>query len=110
MYQGAYTGKILWVDLTKREARREPTDPELARLFIGGAGFGIKLLYDMVPPGTDPLGPDNVLIFAPGPLTGTDSPCSSRMTVTGRSPATGAASVPPARPAGRRARPGRARG
>jgi aldehyde:ferredoxin oxidoreductase len=90
MYQGAYTGKMLWVDLTTREARSEPTDPGLASRFVGGAGFGIKLLYDLVPPGTDPLGPDNVLIFAPGPLTGTDSPCSSRMTVTGRSPATGA--------------------
>jgi len=90
MYKGGYAGKTLWVDLTRQEAKSEPTDPELARLYMGGAGFGIKLLYDLVRPGTDPLGPDNILVFAPGPLTGTDSPCSSRMTVTGRSPATGA--------------------
>jgi aldehyde:ferredoxin oxidoreductase len=62
----------------------------MARLFLGGAGFGVKLLYDLVPPGTDPLGPDNVLVFAPGPLTGSGSPCSSRIAVTGRSPLTGA--------------------
>jgi len=90
MYRGGYTGNILWVDLTRKEGRVEPLDPELARLYLGGAGFGIKMLYDLVPPGADPLGPDNVLIFAPGPLTGTDSPCSSRITVTGRSPQTGA--------------------
>lgn len=56
---------------------------------MGGAGFGVKLLYDLVQPGTDPLGPSNVLVFAPGPLTGTSAPCSSRITVTGRSPLTG---------------------
>jgi aldehyde:ferredoxin oxidoreductase len=90
MYSGGYTGKTLWIDLTTKEIRDERTDPELARLYIGGAGFGIKRLWDLVPAGTDPLGPDNVLIFAPGPLTGTESPCSSRLTVTSLSPATGA--------------------
>ena len=59
-------------------------------MFLGATGFGIKLLYDHVKPGTDPLGPDNILVFAPGPLTGTDSPCSSRMAATARSPLTGA--------------------
>jgi aldehyde:ferredoxin oxidoreductase len=90
MYAGAYTGKTLWVDLTKQETKIEQTDPQMAQEYLGGAGFGIKMLYDLVKPGTDPLGPDNVLVFAPGPLTGTDSPCSSRLTITGRSPATGA--------------------
>lgn len=90
MYSGAYTGKTLWVDLTKKEATVDQTDQKLAEQYLGGAGFGIKLLYDLVKPGTDALGPDNVLIFAPGPLTGTDSPCSSRLTITGRSPLTGA--------------------
>lgn len=90
MYDGAYTGKTLWVDLNKQETRIEKTDPDLVQQYLGGAGFGIKLLYDLVKPGTDPLSPENVLIFAPGPLTGTDSPCSSRLTITGRSPQTGA--------------------
>lgn len=90
MYQSGYTGWTLWINLSNKEAKAERTDPELARLFIGGAGFGVKSLYDLLRPGTDPLGPDNVLVFAPGPLTGTASPCSSRITVTGRSPLTGA--------------------
>lgn len=89
MYQGGYTGRTAWIDLTKKAASIEPTDHELTRLFMGGAGFGVKLLYDLVQPGTDPLGPSNVLVFAPGPLTGTSAPCSSRITVTGRSPLTG---------------------
>ena len=62
----------------------------MARDFIGGAGFGIKHLFDEVKPGTDPLGPDNKLVFAPGPFTGAGVPCSSRMAVTGKSPLTGA--------------------
>jgi aldehyde:ferredoxin oxidoreductase len=90
MYKGAYTGKTLWVDLTNQKAEIKKTDPNLAIMYLGGAGFGIKLLYDLVKPGTDPLGPENVLIFAPGPLSGTSSPCSSRLTITGRSPQTGA--------------------
>jgi aldehyde:ferredoxin oxidoreductase len=90
MYKGGYTGRTAWVDLTKREVEIQATDTELTRLFLGGAGFGLKLLYDHVKPGTDPLGPDNILVFAPGPLTGTSSPCSSRMIATARSPLTGA--------------------
>lgn len=90
MYTGGYTGQVLWIDLTNKQATIEPTVPELARLFLGGAGFGVKTLYDRVLPGTDPLSPQNTLVFAPGPLTGTSSPCSSRITVTARSPLTGA--------------------
>jgi aldehyde:ferredoxin oxidoreductase len=62
----------------------------MAKKFIGGAGFGIKFLFDEIKAGTDPLGPDNKLIFASGPLSGTNVPCTSRMSVTGRSPLTGA--------------------
>jgi aldehyde:ferredoxin oxidoreductase len=90
MYTGGYAGKTAWIDLTHGDVKVERTDPELARLYMGGAGFGIKLLYDHLEPQKDPLGPQNVLIFAPGPLTGTDTPCASRITVTGRSPLTGA--------------------
>jgi len=90
MYKGGYTGNTAWIDLTIKEAKITRTDPELVKLYMGGAGFGIRLLYDNVKPNTDPLGSDNVLIFAPGPLTGTDAPCSTRLTVTGLSPLTGA--------------------
>jgi len=90
MYKGGYTGKSLWIDLTKKTSEITPTDPELARLYMGGTGFGVKLVYDLLSPGIDPLGPENYLVFAPGPLTGTSAPCTSRITVTGRSPLTGA--------------------
>jgi aldehyde:ferredoxin oxidoreductase len=57
--------------------------------YIRGAGFGIKYLYDEVPASTDALGPENKLIFASGPFSGTTVPCASRMAVTGKSPLTG---------------------
>lgn len=90
MYSGGYAGKILRIHLSNETSREEPLPEELARDFIGGAGFGIKYLFDEVAPGIDPLGPDNKLIFAPGPFTGAGVPCASRMAVTGKSPLTGA--------------------
>jgi aldehyde:ferredoxin oxidoreductase len=68
----------------------EDLPQETARDFIGGAGFGIKYLFDEVKGGTDALGPDNKLIFASGPFSGTTIPCASRMAVTAKSPLTGA--------------------
>ena len=93
MYSGGYAGKILRINLTNKTSTEEPLAEQMARDFIGGAGFGIKYLYDEVKPGTDALGPDNKLIFAPGPFTGAGVPCSSRMAVTGKSPLTGAVGV-----------------
>jgi aldehyde:ferredoxin oxidoreductase len=90
MYKGGYTGKILRINLTDQIAREEKLPMEIAKDFIGGAGFGIKYLFDEVPAGTDPLGPDNKLIFSPGPFSGSTIPCASRMAVTGKSPLTGA--------------------
>ncbi|MBM4276510.1 MAG: aldehyde ferredoxin oxidoreductase family protein [Deltaproteobacteria bacterium] len=88
MYQGGYTGKILRINLTDKTIKEEKLPLEVAKDFIGGAGFGIKYLFDEVKPGTDPLGPGNKLIFAPGPFTGTTIPCASRISVTGKSPLT----------------------
>jgi len=65
----------------------------MARDFIGGAGFGIKYLFDEVKPGTDPLGPENKLIFAPGLLLELAFLSASRMAVTGKSPLTGAVGI-----------------
>jgi aldehyde:ferredoxin oxidoreductase len=90
MYKGGYTGKILRINLTDQTAKEEDLPLEIAKDFIGGAGFGIKYLYDEVPAGADPLGPDNKLIFASGPFSGTTIPCASRMAVTAKSPLTGA--------------------
>jgi aldehyde:ferredoxin oxidoreductase len=90
MYSGGYAGKILRISLGNKTSREEPLSEEMAQDFIGGAGFGIKYLFDEVKPGIDPLGPDNILVFAPGPFTGAGVPCASRMAVTGKSPLTGA--------------------
>ena len=90
MYKGGYRGKILRINLTNQTAKEEKLPLEIAKNFIGGAGFGIKYLFDEVPAGADPLGPENKLIFAPGPFTGTTIPCASRMAVTAKSPLTGA--------------------
>lgn len=83
-----YTGRILFVDLTERTSRVEALAEELARSFIGGRGLGARMLWDLMPAGTDPLAPEAPLIFATGPLTGTKAPTSGRFSLTGRSPLT----------------------
>jgi aldehyde:ferredoxin oxidoreductase len=93
MYKGGYTGKILRVNLTDQTAKEEVLPLEIAKDFIGGAGFGIKYLFDEVNAGSDPLGPENKLIFASGPFSGTSIPCASRMAVTAKSPLTHAVGV-----------------
>ena len=88
MYSGGYTGKILRINLTDQTVKKEKLSLKVAKDFIGGAGFGVKFLFDEVKAGTDALSPENKLIFAPGPFTGTSVPCASRMTVTAKSPLT----------------------
>lgn len=90
MYKGGYTGKVLRINLTNQTSTEEELPFQMAKDFIGGAGFGIKYLFDEVPANADALGPDNKLIFAPGPFSGTNVPCASRMAVTAKSPLTGA--------------------
>lgn len=93
MIGGGYQGKVLRINLSTGNIIIENLDEKMAREYMGGAGFGLKYLYDEVPGNVDPLGPDNKLIFAPGPLSGTSSPCASRMTVVAKSPLTGAAAM-----------------
>jgi aldehyde:ferredoxin oxidoreductase len=90
MLQGGYKGKVLRLDLGRKQAVTEDLSAEMARDFVGGAGFGIKYLYDEVSPQIDALDAANKLIFAVGPFTGTTIPCSSRMSVVAKSPLTGA--------------------
>ncbi|MBI9073971.1 MAG: aldehyde ferredoxin oxidoreductase family protein [Desulfatibacillum sp.] len=84
----AYMGQFLMVDLTRETTRAVPVPQWLKDQFVGGKGFGAKLLYDLVPPGTNPLGPENVLMFLTGPLTATAAPSMRACAVT-RSPLTG---------------------
>lgn len=84
-----YAGRVLEIDLTNRHFSFEPLDEEIARLYIGGKGYGTRLLYDRTPAGIDPLGPENLLIFATGPLNGSVAPQSNRFAVVCKSPLTG---------------------
>jgi aldehyde:ferredoxin oxidoreductase len=90
MIKGGYAGKILRIDLTNQTAQKEAVSEELAKKFLGGAGFAIKYLYDELKPGTPALDKANKLFFAVGPLTATGAPCSSRMAVVAKSPLTNA--------------------
>lgn len=82
-------GKILDVDLSTGKIVKRDIDPKFAQEFIGGMGFGCKILYDEVGTDVDPFSPDNIVIFANGPLTGTHAPCSGRTEITTKSPLTG---------------------
>lgn len=84
-----YMGRILRIDLSTGASRTEALDPELARNYIGGRGFVAKILYDEVPAGTDPLGPENKVVIAPGPLSGIFLPASGKVQFGAKSPATG---------------------
>ncbi len=84
-----WNGRLLRVDLTKSKTKVQEYDEDLAKRFVGGRGFAVKLLWDELKPGTDPLSPENMLIFATGPLTGFVLPSSGKMVVASKSPLTG---------------------
>jgi len=84
-----YMGRILRVDLTHGKWSAEPLRMDLAENFVGGRGFGIKILFDEVPKGVDPLSPDNKLVITTGPLGGTKAQSTSRWIAQFKSPLTG---------------------
>lgn len=85
---GAYAGQFLVIDLSRQTHHTVPLPDWLKNDFVGGKGFGAKLLYDLTPAGVEPLGPENVLLFMTGPLTATMAP-SMRACVVTKSPLTG---------------------
>ena len=85
----ASMGKVLRVDLGSRTFEERAVPEETYRRFLGGIGLSVSLLYDEIPAGADPLGPDNVLCFASGLLTGTGSVMTGRWMVACKSPLTG---------------------
>ena len=82
-------GRILDVDLAKKAAVTKDLDHQVAENFIGGLGLGVKMLYDEVGPDVSALSPKNIIVIAPGPLTGTRAPTNSRTEVVTKSPYTG---------------------
>ena len=86
---GGYNGKILRVGLSHMSLTDEPLTYELARRYIGGAGLVAYFLWKELRAGVDPLGPENKLIFALGPVTGLTLPGASRYCAGAKSPMTG---------------------
>jgi len=84
-----YFGQVLFADLSRGAIEEEWLDPAMYREYLGGYGLGVRMLYERMSPGTDPLGADNILGFVPGLLTGTGVPFSGRFMVVGKSPLTG---------------------
>src|SRR4030042_1178751 len=84
-----YAGKIASIDLSKHKIKVDDLDEGVSRKYLGGKGLGAYLLYTALKPHTDPLDPNNILIFVTGPLTGTTFPAVSRSGVITRSPLTG---------------------
>ncbi|MBN1459624.1 MAG: aldehyde ferredoxin oxidoreductase, partial [Armatimonadetes bacterium] len=87
--QGGYHFRILWVDLGSGESRIVPFGEEFALKYVGGRGFGAKILFDHLSKIKDPLGEENLLIIAPGPLTGCYLPGAAKTHFVSLSPLTG---------------------
>jgi aldehyde:ferredoxin oxidoreductase len=81
--------QLLRIDLNKGTLKEEEIDEKTVKKFVGGRGIGVKILYEELKTGTDPLGPENKLIFMTGPATGTAFPLSGRFHVITKSPLTG---------------------
>jgi aldehyde:ferredoxin oxidoreductase len=84
-----YRGKILKANLDSGEMSELSIDPQIARDYIGGAGYACRILYDMIDSKTEPLAPENPLFILTGPFTGTMVPTGSKTSFCSRSPQTG---------------------
>jgi len=83
------SNKILEVNLTDRQVEIYPVEYRERKLYLGAKGLGLKLLFDRLRPGIDPLGPENIIALMPGVLMGTQTPCSGRFEAIAKSPLTG---------------------
>jgi aldehyde:ferredoxin oxidoreductase len=88
-----WTGKLLRVNLTTGHSSVEDIPYDWRRDYIGGRGLAARYLYAEMDPRTDPLAPENKLIFATGPLTGTPAPCGARYMVVTKGALTGAITI-----------------
>ncbi|MFX0084461.1 MAG: 3-hexulose-6-phosphate synthase [Candidatus Hodarchaeota archaeon] len=83
-----YTKQILRVDLKSKEYKNEPLNLDIAQKYLGGRGYAVKILYDELKQGIDPLSKHNKIVIMTGPMTGSMSPTSSRWCMTFKSPLT----------------------
>jgi len=84
-----YSGTILRVNLSSGQVIKEPLSQEMVDKYLGGRGFVARILYDEIPPDTDPYGEENIFVVAIGPLTGHFLPASGKTHFGTKSPATG---------------------
>jgi len=84
-----FVGNILEIDLTKNSIKTTKIDEEIAKAFLGGAGYAAAILYPLLSKDVNPLGPENPLIFMTGPLLGSPVICTGKMVACSRSPITG---------------------
>lgn len=89
MKVGGYLGKILYVNLSRKDAVVKNLDLEAARMFLGGRGLGVWILFNELEPKVNPLSPQNKVIFATTPLNGTEAPSFIKCSVVTKSPLTG---------------------
>ncbi|MDY6826198.1 MAG: aldehyde ferredoxin oxidoreductase family protein [Bacillota bacterium] len=83
-------GKMLIIDLTKSDIAERDIGVDVFNNYLGGKGLGTHLLMKMLPPGVDPLSPDNIVVLTTGPATDTVLSPASRFGLFSKSPATGA--------------------
>jgi aldehyde:ferredoxin oxidoreductase len=89
MLKYGYGGRVLLVDLTSRRFRIEPLEASWIKPVLGGRAANTKRLFEELNTDCDPLGPENILVFGVGPLTGSLLPASAYYTVSAKSPLTG---------------------
>lgn len=89
MTRGGYMGKLLEIDLSAGKALEIDTPQDLIDNYTGGRGFVARLLWEMVPRGAAPFSEENVVVMAPGPLSGVYLPASGKVHMGTKSPATG---------------------
>jgi aldehyde:ferredoxin oxidoreductase len=85
---GGYNGKVLRINLSTGAISIEPIGEKFCRKYLGGAGFTAYFLWKEVKPKIDPLGPENKIVFALGPLTGLSIPGAGRNCIGAKSPMT----------------------
>lgn len=83
-----FANTILRIDLKSRKIEKESLNLEIVQQYLGGRGYAVKILYDELEPGIDPLGSENKIVLMTGPMTGTISPTTSRWVMVFKSPLT----------------------
>jgi aldehyde:ferredoxin oxidoreductase len=83
------SNKVIEIDLSSRTVNIYTVTEQERKLYLGGKGLGLKLLYDRMKPGIDPMGEENILAVMPGVLMGTGAACSGRFAAVTKSPLTG---------------------